>query len=384
MAADLASMLQSAPLSPTDDKLLVHPVRTNKAGGMATRTSIKDQSVPPTGQHQCDCIDELYRNSPMELPSPPASPWATQPETPYDIEAFTRFSGVKPERSDPPLYSDGPGLSAQETLFPHADRRTMLSRKAGTNLEDFSAKGESGPEPRKHSSVSNRHTTGPLFLSSLLRSYNSNPGLYLRRVRDEALHVRSGKRHRPRWAEEHLSPNFIHTASFPKRDGPHVKSTRPSSSTLLPGARGSNFSNHVVPVRQQRILHTRAPSVKRPEDVHYQLLNDFSPSLSTLPNNPKALKTEWSSHNPLDLSKDPDRHLLHESELVLASTLRLSCATYLCSKRRIFQRVQEAYAVGKEFRKTDAQQACRIDVNKSSKLWIAFERVGWFKPSYFR
>ncbi|KAF5016863.1 hypothetical protein F66182_11323 [Fusarium sp. NRRL 66182] len=85
----------------------------------------------------------------------------------------------------------------------------------------------------------------------------------------------------------------------------------------------------------------------------------------------------------LDLSNDPDRNLLDPAEVNLAATLRLSCATYLCSKRRIFEARVKALSIGKEFRKTDAQQACKIDVNKASKLWTAYDRVGWFKPEHF-
>ena len=33
---------------------------------------------------------------------------------------------------------------------------------------------------------------------------------------------------------------------------------------------------------------------------------------------------------------------------------------------------------GKDFRKTDAQKACRVDVNKASRLHTAYEKVGWF------
>jgi hypothetical protein len=86
----------------------------------------------------------------------------------------------------------------------------------------------------------------------------------------------------------------------------------------------------------------------------------------------------------LDLSQDPDRHHLSPAELSLASTLRLSCATYLCSKRRIFEARVRALRIGKEFRKTDAQQACKIDVNKASKLWTAYDRVGWFDSEHFQ
>jgi hypothetical protein len=120
------------------------------------------------------------------------------------------------------------------------------------------------------------------------------------------------------------------------------------------------------------------------DDSDYNALPDFSPPLDTLPKgNSKILKTDWKGQ-ALSLSDDPDRDMLHEAELNLAGTLRLSCATYLTSKRRIFQARIEALRIGKEFRKTDAQQACNIDVNKASKLWQSYDRVGWFNPDYFR
>ncbi|KAL5336155.1 hypothetical protein BJX70DRAFT_390166 [Aspergillus crustosus] len=119
------------------------------------------------------------------------------------------------------------------------------------------------------------------------------------------------------------------------------------------------------------------------DDTDYKSIKDFSPSLEVLGSNAKALKADWKGQ-VLDLSNDPERYLLSSTELTLAATLRLSCATYLCSKRRIFEARVRALRVGKEFRKTDAQQACKIDVNKASKLWTAYERVGLFNPNYFR
>ncbi|CAO2648380.1 Nn.00g076470.m01.CDS01 [Neocucurbitaria sp. VM-36] len=131
-----------------------------------------------------------------------------------------------------------------------------------------------------------------------------------------------------------------------------------------------------------------SPKLARPatnrDDTDYNALPDYSPPLDTLPKgNNKSLKAEWKG-TVLDLSNDPDRHMLHEAELHLAATLRLNCATYLCSKRRVFQARIDALRIGKEFRKTDAQQACKIDVNKASKLWQSYDRVGWFNPDYFR
>ena len=90
---------------------------------------------------------------------------------------------------------------------------------------------------------------------------------------------------------------------------------------------------------------------------------------------------EWKGQ-PRDLSHDPHRHLLHETELQLATNLRLSCAQYLTAKRRIFVSRVHCERIHKEFRKTDAQQACKIDVNKASKLWTAFEKVGWLDRSH--
>ncbi|KAI6251165.1 SWIRM domain-containing protein FUN19 [Erysiphe necator] len=112
------------------------------------------------------------------------------------------------------------------------------------------------------------------------------------------------------------------------------------------------------------------------EDKDFLSITDYSPPLSSLPNIVNCLKVEWKGTG-INLSSDPLAHLLHPEEIQLASNLRLDCATYLTSKRRIFVSRLEAYKAGKEFRKTDAQQACRIDVNKASKLWQAFDKVGW-------
>ncbi|KAF4338036.1 hypothetical protein FBEOM_8089 [Fusarium beomiforme] len=110
---------------------------------------------------------------------------------------------------------------------------------------------------------------------------------------------------------------------------------------------------------------------------------DFCPPIDSLPPKSNLLKVDWKGQ-PLDNSNDPFRHLLHPDELSLASNLRLDCATYLTSKRRLFQRRLYCFqqVPKKDFRKTDAQQACKIDVNKASKLWTAFERAGWFDPKW--
>lgn len=144
--------------------------------------------------------------------------------------------------------------------------------------------------------------------------------------------------------------------------------------------------------RRDRTATPDAPSRSRNtgtstrEDKEFHLLPDLCPVIETRLR-PNALKVEWKGA-PLDLSADPHRHLLDPEEVNLAANLRLDCATYLTSKRRIFVARRECWAGTwggkgkKEFRKTDAQQACKIDVNKASKLWMAFEKVGWLDEKW--
>jgi hypothetical protein len=119
------------------------------------------------------------------------------------------------------------------------------------------------------------------------------------------------------------------------------------------------------------------------EDKDFNSLPDYCPPLNSLPSRSNSLKVDWKGQ-PIDLSSDPHAALLHPDELLLAGNLRLDCATYLTSKRRIFERRLQCLRTGKEFRKTDAQQACKIDVNKASKLWTAFEKVGWLNQNWVR
>ena len=110
---------------------------------------------------------------------------------------------------------------------------------------------------------------------------------------------------------------------------------------------------------------------------------DYSPSIETLSKaNNRSLKVEWKGQ-PMDLRGDPNVDKLHPAEVVLASTLRLPCNVYLDSKRRLFYEKVLRMRGGMQFRRTDAQKACRIDVNKASRLFAAFEKVGWLDDSLF-
>lgn len=123
---------------------------------------------------------------------------------------------------------------------------------------------------------------------------------------------------------------------------------------------------------------TRQPATR--EDIDFSAIPDYCPPLSTLNENSK-FKVEWKGTR-LDLSNDPHKDLLHPAEIHLASVLRLSCASYLTSKRRIFEMKVERTRVGLKFQKTDSQKACKIDVNKASKLWLAYSSIGWFDEKF--
>ncbi|KAK5778983.1 hypothetical protein RI543_003602 [Arxiozyma heterogenica] len=118
-------------------------------------------------------------------------------------------------------------------------------------------------------------------------------------------------------------------------------------------------------------------------NISWKKLPDYSPSIETLPpGNNKCLKVGWKG-SPLNLSNDPLKSYLHPAELNLASTLRLPCDLYLDSKRRLFLEKVCKLQNNLPFRRTDAQKACRIDVNKASRLYSAFEKVGWLEDENF-
>ncbi|KAF9916742.1 hypothetical protein BX616_002956 [Lobosporangium transversale] len=84
---------------------------------------------------------------------------------------------------------------------------------------------------------------------------------------------------------------------------------------------------------------------------------------------------------PLSITDKPGIEYLHPHEAKIASILRLSPAQYLNCKQTIILASRDYFAVpnGKPFRKSDAQKMCRIDVNKTSRLWEFFAKVGWLQ-----
>lgn len=227
------------------------------------------------------------------------------------------------------------------------------------------------------------------FKSNCFRMFQDNPKGWLRKEREL---LRADRKHTSFSFQPSKLPHIL-PASKPAALGPQstkVSTVRVQKQRSPPKSKVQNprpLRATPAPARETIRVGTPEPRVRtvapNREDKDFEALEDLSPPVSSLPARPNSLKVDWKG-NALDLSNDPHRSLLHPDELTLASNLRLDCATYLTSKRRIFLRRLECAKINKEFRKTDAQQACKIDVNKASKLWQAYERVGWLDLGWMR
>lgn len=232
------------------------------------------------------------------------------------------------------------------------------------------------------------------FRSDVLSKFNQNPRGWLSQEREL---LRADRKHTSMGRPVHRLPTILPAAKpvvprlpmikpvihsgnrIQKIKSPKIKmQTQPSRAIRVTPAPGRG----AIRVSATPEPRTRTVAPNR-EDKDFLSLPDFCPPLDSLPAKTNSLKVDWKG-NALDLSKDPCAHLLHPDELHLAAGLRLDCATYLTSKRRIFIRRLECAKIPKEFRKTDAQQACKIDVNKASKLWTAYDKVGWLDLKWVR
>ncbi|KAI8991724.1 Homeodomain-like protein, partial [Mycotypha africana] len=96
-------------------------------------------------------------------------------------------------------------------------------------------------------------------------------------------------------------------------------------------------------------------------------------------NQASPVQVVWKG-TPLNIQSMPYYNLLHPGEVNIASTLRLTPEQYLKCRRALILAAREFDKLHVNFRKSDAQKCVRIDVNKTSTLWGAFKRLGWFNP----
>ena len=320
------------------------------------------------------------------LPSPPISPWMSKlhkEENDRHGSPTPSIKGCGPLK-DAVLFPDSDFSDSvnDQPLFPSepltAQAEDIITKHMAMHMHQFDKKVKRPTREEYRLAIA--------CVPQIGRLYNRNPGAYMKRQREEMEDQYWQAKRICAPAGSKAAP--VRIAPAPKLIKRAINRTPTPAKAAIPRIKRTPKASPMTklmgfPTKGRSETPDRTPGTKR-EDVDYNALPDYGPPTSTLPKgNPKALKADWPSNNILNLSIDPDRDLLHEAEINLAGTLRLSCATYLCSKRRIFEARVNALRIGKEFRKTDAQQACKIDVNKASKLWTAFDRVGWFSKDYF-
>jgi len=169
-----------------------------------------------------------------------------------------------------------------------------------------------------------------------------------------------------------------------------AKSTTPAPAALpskrTPKSTTPNDFNDFASPSSQSSKHKRAPPTKKTftNDSEWRTFEDYCPPVSSLDDAEKPLKVGWGKSATMDITSDADYSELHATEATVASELRLHPVQYLANKRRIFNEKVKKLQAGQGFTKTAAQNVCNIDVNKVSKLWEAFAKVGWFDDHWFQ
>ncbi|KAI2464816.1 hypothetical protein F4781DRAFT_425272 [Annulohypoxylon bovei var. microspora] len=377
--ASIGSPIEQGLKKPLDISNLMSPPEPPRFDSFSQRRD--SNSMGPT-------ISDVRRMGPIPPLSPPISPASKAVD--HSVAAMSPTSSPV---QDPILYpsQDVTSSPQQRPLFGQ-DEPTDIRRIVDEHVNARPANLFREATPPKREDYE-------LFLhfsSQVMKNYSRDPKSWLKRERQFLLVDRkAGARNN----QFKLQPKPILPARPQqiRKETQRAKATKPSkvvkatqSQPAAPRpirsypAPGSGQTPRQAPKRLPS--ETADPSPRRAvapnrEDKDFESLPNFCPPTDSLPGKANSLKVDWKG-TPIDLSNDPHRNLLHPDEVALAANLRLDCATYLTSKRRMFVRRRECLGVGKEFRKTDAQQACKIDVNKASKLWTAFDKVGWLDKAW--
>ncbi|OTA95912.1 hypothetical protein M434DRAFT_19989 [Hypoxylon sp. CO27-5] len=367
--ASINSSMEMGIKKPLDISNLMSPPEPPKLDSFSQRPDSKSMGLT---------VSDVRQIAPVQTLSPPISPAAK-----VDDRHANAMSPTSTPVKDPILYpsQDVAGSPQQRPLFTQDDsidvRRIVDDHVNARPMNLFK---EATPPNRED------YELFLYFSSQVMKKYSEDPKSWLRRERELLL---ADRRAGARNNQFKLQPKPILPAK-PQQVRKETQRTRATKPAKVIKATQS----HAAPPRPIRSYPTTGsgqptripsatpdPSPRRAvapnrEDKDFDSLQNFCPPTNSLPEKANSLKVDWKG-TPIDLSNDPHRHLLHPDEIALAANLRLDCATYLTSKRRMFIRRLECLNSGKEFRKTDAQQACKIDVNKASKLWTAFDKVGW-------
>ncbi|KAJ2607349.1 hypothetical protein H4S08_004859, partial [Coemansia sp. RSA 1365] len=89
---------------------------------------------------------------------------------------------------------------------------------------------------------------------------------------------------------------------------------------------------------------------------------------------------KWNKADPIDISEKPMADKLAAAERHCCSVLRILPEQYLTIKQTLLKESQNRLPLG-TFKKRDAQRLCRIDVNKTSKIYEWYVSMGWLPTS---
>ncbi|KAF3343368.1 tRNA (guanine-N(1)-)-methyltransferase [Verticillium dahliae VDG2] len=348
--------------------------------------------MSPPDPTPLDSFNHSAQVSPMATPAQAATEDALRmpmspPVSPLTKAANNNTAAAAASHSEKdPILSPRDDLSLsppQQPLFPAHEtashRRLVDEHIASRDTTTF----RRSPPPRRE-----EYELVLQFRSKVIEMYSKDPQGWLKREKKQLVLDRKTSQNRADKRYIALAPakstklsakvsatKTVRTpAAKPDRVVKPAHGPRPAPAVAR--ARPSNPTPKKTRVTSATPEPSRRVVAPNREDRDFASLPDLCPPLSSLPDKTNSLKVDWKG-TAVDLSNDPNAHHLHPDEVTLAAALRLDCATYLTSKRRIFIRRLECARIQKEFRKTDAQQACKIDVNKASKLWTAFDKVGW-------
>ncbi|KAK3695670.1 hypothetical protein B0T22DRAFT_497584 [Podospora appendiculata] len=372
--------------------------------GFTTKPYDHINLMSPPETSPCESFDSVMTpTSPLQLsssinkPTGPNAPLSPPNSPSPKPSPLTQRSVLSNGITDPILYPPNRSASppTRPLFIPAAEARATSPATTEKLVEDHIKsrpaslfRGLTPPKPEEYA-------LALFFQSRSWTMFQQNPAMWLRREKELLREDRKNiAMSRPMPRLPPILPASRPAAPRPTATRPQVlKPTvsgiqKPKCPTKTRITAPRPIRATPVPSRQNfRVSATPEPRVRtvapNREDKDFKSLPNYCPPLDSLPNKPNSLKVDWKG-TALDLSNDPHANLLHPDELHLAGCLRLDCATYLTSKRRIFMRRRDCVGIKKEFRKTDAQQACKIDVNKASKLWTAYERVGWLDERWMK
>ncbi|KAF1353400.1 hypothetical protein BDV97DRAFT_367010 [Delphinella strobiligena] len=328
--------------------------------------------------------------------------------------------------ADPQLFPEHAITSAAEyrqPLFPAFNGPHLKSASKTTHITPRQRKRTPQQSPLASPLEPARNRKLPSGMSVWARAAADPVGWYQDRRDEDSIYWPPSRRTQPSEADMARVDSSQGTSTISPALGKRALDRRDSATQIAPAKRQrrepegnraatrttpreapSNFFDTVMadsPVKatKPKRASTPAQSVRKLKpsseepDRAYELYDDSTPDLSTLNDPSVNFSASWAG-KPLNLDNDPDRALLHEKEVKVASKLALSCARYLYLKRRFFAgRLGFAGKDKQVYNINAAQQQCKgqdihgivgADVNKTSAMWKAFNSVGWLDAKHMQ